>query len=114
MIKNENDFLKILLENCNQNGDCNMYKILNENDISSFEAYRYISSLENKGYVKVTDLNTVHIFPEAKEFYNSPFKKIRRKLFSLISFGGNIFIQIFIGASGAIIAAYIVWKFGLQ
>lgn len=114
MIKNENDFLGVLIANSNDNNDCSMSKILCSGEISSIDASHYISKLEEKGYIELTDLDTVHIFPHAQKSYNGFFKKIKSGLFSILHFSGNTFLQISIAVISALIVAFLVYKFGWQ
>ena len=114
MIKNENDFLGVLIANSNDNNDCSMNEILCSGEISSIDASHYISKLEEKGYIKLTDLDTVHIFPNAQKAYNGCFKKIKTGIFSMLHFSGNTFLQIFVTVISALIVAFIVWKLGWQ
>ncbi len=83
MVKNENEFLGILIKCKNQDNCCNVGKIAETAKMDLMDCGPFLMSLEKKGIIEGMDLETFRINPIAFSIYESPQKKAGKSFLKL-------------------------------
>lgn len=112
MVKNENDFLGILISNADNNHDCNVMDAIRKSGISDIDCLPFIKSLETKGFIKTMDFETIHIYPQAFESYTIPKRKIKNSILKTSKFTLKTVLEIIIGIIIAILSGFILYHLG--
>lgn len=114
----ENDVLKALIENKNQNNDVNPVTVCKALNITDVQLLEFVKVFETKGYInhKLSTLESLHLTPFAEIAYNEitiP-QKAKKSFFNLTKFSFKTLMEILIGVAITVIAAFIIWWFGWQ
>ncbi|OUO75190.1 hypothetical protein B5F53_18555 [Blautia sp. An249] len=76
MIKNENDFLKVLIESKDSDNDVSVSKVMKGNQLTSLDFSCMLARLTEKEYIIQTDSETIHLYPWGIAAYKSLWKRI--------------------------------------
>lgn len=72
---NKNDILGLIISFKNGNNDVDVNKLLTELNITNLDLSEYIKYLENEGYAKLIDSNTLHLYPWGISAYIPDWKR---------------------------------------
>lgn len=84
-MNDSNDLLGIILKVQNSNGDFLFTEILElVGESRSLDVLKYIKTLSEEGYVKISGTNDGHCYPHARKAYISNTRKIWNKIFPIL------------------------------
>lgn len=114
MIKDENDFLGIMIDCKNDDNTCSIGKVIKESGMTDIECLPFFRSLRENKIIQEIDLETYKINPIAFSIYQSPVKKVGKSVYDSAKFSLKHFIRIIVEIIVALIIAYLVYHFGWQ
>lgn len=112
MIANENDFIGIMIKCANENGICNIGKIIELSEMTDMQCLPFIQSLTAKGIIQSIDLENIQINPIAYSVYESPKEKVGKSFLKLSVSFLKFVITYILGIASGLIIAYLTHKFG--
>lgn len=113
MVKNENDFLGLLIENVNSENEINQDTFIKLTELN-LEIYQdYLNLLEYKGYI-YSDVSVISPTELGRKKYLSNSQKAKKKLFYFSKLSLKFFVGIFSGIIISVVSALIIWYFGLN
>lgn len=112
-ITNDNEFLGFLISKMDENHECDQNECYNESGLDSNSFNHYVNTLKAKGYVlssmsviSITDIGLSSYVPKSEEILTSVNNSAKLTL--------KFFVQIISEIVVAVVAAFIIWYFGLQ
>ena len=106
MIKNENDFLGLLISNKDSENNVHLSKISSDSGLTSLDISRLIENLSKHDFIVQTDTETIHLFPWGISAYKPLWKRIAIPICKLLVLTIKNLIIFIVGILSGIIVAY--------